>query len=183
MDGAGVHRGRYPHGAPRRRLHRARRGDARGLGAGSGRFDGRFYQIPEAEIGPKPLTASGPPLLLGAAAPATVERAARMGLGLTWVMFSWEMLRDTVELFRRAAEAAGHDPGTLPVVVQVNGPVTTRPLQERAPPTGSVEQVAGDLAEASALGVDQVFWSMPDTRPDEQLHALEQLLAQHPPSR
>jgi probable F420-dependent oxidoreductase len=147
------------------------------------RFEGRFYQIPEAEIGPKPLTAGGPLLLAGAAAPHTVERAARMGLGLTHVMFSWDMLRDSVETFRRAAEAAGHDPGSLPVVVQVNGPVTPKALDERAPLTGSVEQVAEDLAELRALGVDHVFWLMPEVRPDEQLQALEQLLAQNRSSR
>lgn len=118
------------------------------------RFEGRFYQIPESQIGPKPLTARWPVLPAGAAAPATVERAARLGLGLTWVMFSWDTLRDTVASFRRAAEAAGRDPGSRPLVVQVNGPVTTEPLEERVPLTGSAEQVSGDLAEASRLGVD-----------------------------
>jgi hypothetical protein len=54
------------------------------------RFQGRFYQIPESEIGPKPVREGGPPLLVGA---------------------------------------------------------------------------------------DQVFWSMVDTDPDEQLHGLEGLLA------
>ena len=77
-----------------------------------------------------------------------------------------------------AAEAAGHDPGSLPVAVQVNGPVTTEPLAERAPLTGSVEQVAEDLAELRSLGADQVFWSMVGTEPDAQLRALELLLAQ-----
>lgn len=141
------------------------------------RFDGRFYRIPESQIGPKPLTAGGPPLLVGAAAPAAVERAARMGIGLTQVMFGWEALRDTVGAFRRAAEAAGHDPATLPVVVQVNGPVTARPLDRREPLTGGVEQVAEDLAGLRALGVDQVFWLTADLPPDEQLDGLERLLA------
>jgi probable F420-dependent oxidoreductase len=141
------------------------------------RFDGRFYRIPESQIGPKPLTPGGPPLLVGAAAPVAVERAARMGLGLTTVMFGWEPLRDAVGAFRRAAEAAGHDPATLPVVVQVNGPVTARPLDDRQPLTGSAEQVAEDLAELRALGVDQVFWLMADLPADEQLDGLERLLA------
>ena len=125
------------------------------------RFQGRFYQVPASEIGP-----------------SRCGRAARMGLGLAVVMFSWDMLRDTVELVRRAAEDAGHDPGSLPVAVQVNGPVTTEPLAERAPLTGSVEQVAEDLAELRSLGADQVFWSMVGTEPDAQLRALELLLAQ-----
>jgi probable F420-dependent oxidoreductase len=142
------------------------------------RFQGRFYQIPEAEAGPKPATPGGPRLIAGAAAPNAIQRAGRMGLGLTQVMFSWEQLQDAVGLFRGAAEAAGHDPGALPVVVQVNGPVTMQPLEERAPLTGSVEQLAADLVQLRALGVDQVFWLMPDTEPEQQLHALERLVEQ-----
>lgn len=143
------------------------------------RFDGRFYQIPEAQIGPKPASPGGPRLLAGAAAPVAVERAARLGMGLTQVMFSWEMLRGTVDTFRRAAEAAGRDPTTLPLVVQVNGPVTTVPLEQRAPLTGSAEQLAGDLAELRALGIDQVFWLMLDVPLDQQLLGLEPLVAEH----
>jgi hypothetical protein len=63
-------------------------------------------------------------------------------------------------------------------VVQVNGPVTLGPLDQRAPLTGSAEQVAGEPAERRPLGVDHVFWLMPEVPPDEQLHALERLLAQ-----
>jgi probable F420-dependent oxidoreductase len=140
-------------------------------------FAGRFYQIAACETGPKPLRAGEPPLLVGAAAPVAIERAARMGLGLTTVMFSWDMLRAAMETFRRAAEATGRDPKSLPIVVQVNGPVTTKPLAERAPLTGSIDQVADDVVQLSALGADHVFWAMVDTAPDEQLHALEQLRA------
>jgi hypothetical protein len=98
-----------------------------------------------------------------------------MGVGLAVVMFSFELLRDADALFRGAAEAAGHDPGALPVVVQVNGPVTAEPLDERAPLTGSVEQVASDLAQLRSLGVDQVFWSILEIDPDQQLHGIELL--------
>ena len=143
------------------------------------RFDGRFYQIPEAQIGPKPVSPGGPRLLAGAAAPVAVERAARLGMGLTQVMFTWEMLRGTVDTFRRATEAAGRDSTTLPLVVQVNGPVTTAPLEQRAPLTGSADQLAGDLAELRALGIDQVFWLMLDVPPDQQLPGLERLVAEY----
>src|SRR5919201_1307659 len=47
------------------------------------RFEGRFYRIPEAEIGPKPVRPGGPALLVGSMGPAAVERAARLGVGLT----------------------------------------------------------------------------------------------------
>ncbi|MGH8931324.1 MAG: TIGR03619 family F420-dependent LLM class oxidoreductase [Egibacteraceae bacterium] len=143
------------------------------------RYEGRFYQIAESEIGPKPVQPGGPPILAGAVAPPSIERAARMGLGLNPVLMSWDGLRDTVETFRRAAKSAGHDPSSLPVMVRVNGSITTKPLDERAPLTGSVEQVAEDLAQARSVGADHVFWSM-DTEPAEQLAVMEQLLAQAP---
>lgn len=144
------------------------------------RFDGRFYQIAESQIGPKPLQPGGPPLLGGAALPAGIERLARMGLGFNAAVMSPDLndLRTAITTFRQAAENAGHDPDTLPVVVRVNGSITTTPTDgQRTPLTGTVTQVTDDLATLHEMKVDQVFWSM-DTEPDDQLHALEQLLAQ-----
>ncbi|GAA1552631.1 LLM class F420-dependent oxidoreductase [Kribbella sancticallisti] len=135
-------------------------------------FAGRFYQIAEGEAGPKPVRPEGPVLLAGAGAPAAVERAARMGLGLTTVFFGWDALRGTVEMFRAAAGDAA-----LPIVVHVNGAVTTKPVGDRMPLTGEIDQVAGELAELVSLGVDHVFWTSPDTDPDELLEALAQLQA------
>ncbi|MGI5283194.1 TIGR03619 family F420-dependent LLM class oxidoreductase [Nonomuraea polychroma] len=127
------------------------------------RFDGRFYTIPESRIGPKP---TGLTLLAGAAAPAAVERAGRLGLGLTVAVFAWDQLREAVETYGK-----GHGP----LVAQVNGAITDRPLDERMPLTGSAEQVAEDLAEVRALGVDHVFWHTLDTDPDETLERVGQL--------
>ncbi|SDL96401.1 TIGR03619 family F420-dependent LLM class oxidoreductase [Nonomuraea jiangxiensis] len=118
-------------------------------------FSGRFYTIPESEIGPKP---AGLTLLAGAAAPAAVERAVALGLGLTIVVFDWEQVRQTVEAY-------GKGPG--PLVFQVNGPITDQPLDERMPLTGSPEQVAEDLERARTLGAHHVFWHPFETDPDE----------------
>src|SRR4030095_2292841 len=100
------------------------------------RFEGHFYRIPEADIGPKPVHLGGPRRVLGAAAPVAMERAGRLGLGLTLVIFDWDTVRASVETFRAAAAGAGHDPDTLPVMLQVNGNLTTDPLKERGPLTG-----------------------------------------------
>ena len=137
-------------------------------------FDGRFYRIPESEFGPKPVRGGAPALLLGAALPAAVERAAHLGTGLILVMFDWDALRDTIATFRRTAASSGHDPATLPIVVQINGSITATAQDERAPLTGSVEQVAADLAQLTSLDVEHVLWNM-DTDPDDQLDALRQL--------
>jgi probable F420-dependent oxidoreductase len=137
-------------------------------------FEGRFYRIPEAHIGPKPVRSGGPRLMAGAGSPAATERAGRLGLGLTLVIFEWDTIRKTIETFRTAADAAGHDPDTLPIMLQVNGNVTAEPLDERGPLLGSPEQVAADLDQATALGVEHVYW-ISDDDPLSQLPLLEEL--------
>jgi probable F420-dependent oxidoreductase len=138
-------------------------------------FDGRFYEIPESRISPKPARAGGPPVVIGAVAPASLERTGRMGLGLNPVMGTFAALEQTLGTFREAARAAGHDPAALPVVVRVNGEITDEPAQGRQPLTGSVEQVVADLPALEKLGVREVFWSM-DAEPDDQLRRMERLV-------
>ncbi|GAA3715489.1 LLM class F420-dependent oxidoreductase [Nonomuraea antimicrobica] len=123
-------------------------------------FSGRFYTVPESDIGPKP---AGLTLLAGVAAPVSVERAAALGMGLTIVVFAWEQVELTLEAY-------GNGPG--PLVLQVNGPITDRPLDERMPLTGSLEQVAEDLERARALGADHVFWHPFETGPEELLERI-----------
>jgi probable F420-dependent oxidoreductase len=137
-------------------------------------FEGRFYRIPEADIGPKPVRPGGPRLMLGAGSTAAAERAGRLGLGLTLVIFDWDTIRETIETFRTAAGAAGHDADTLPIMLQVNGTVTAEPLDERGPLLGSTDQVAADLDQAAKLGIEHVYWNSDDD-PLSQLPLLERL--------
>jgi len=137
-------------------------------------FEGRFYRIPEADIGPKPVRPGGPRLLVGAASPSALERAGRLGVGLTMVIFDWETIRASIETFRAAAAAAGINPDTLPVMLQVNGNVTAEPQEDRGPLTGSLEQVAADLDQAANLGVEHIYWNTNDD-PLRQLPLLAQL--------
>ena len=138
-------------------------------------FDGRFYRIPSSDIGPKPVRPNGPKLVIGGVAPAAVQRAARLGAGLTLVIFDWETISATLAMFRDAAAAAGRDPRSLPVLLQVNGNISERPLDERGPLLGSVEQVAADLERATDLGVEHVYWNSSDGDPLQQLPLLAQL--------
>lgn len=140
------------------------------------RFDGRFYQIPESQIGPKPVRPSGPQVLIGAAAPAGFERAGAMGLGLLPVMFGWEPLAGALMAYRSAATEAGHDAAKLPVVLMVNGVVSEKSVDDAGPLTGSPEQIAEQLPRAAELGVDHIIWNMIGTPPDIQLSALRSLL-------
>ena len=137
------------------------------------RFDGRFYTIPEADIGPKPVRPDGPFLVVGAASPKALERAGRLGVGLALVIFDWDAVRDSIETFRSAAQAAGHDADTLPILIQVNGNLTEEAVQEPAPLLGSPEQVAADLNRAARLGAAHVYWNSDD--PLGQLPLVAQL--------
>jgi probable F420-dependent oxidoreductase len=137
-------------------------------------FEGRFYRIPEADIGPKPVRPGGPRLMAGAGSPVAAERAGRLGVGLTLVIFDWDTIRDTIEIFRTAASTAGHDLAILPIMLQVNGNITAEPIDEHGPLLGSPEQVAADLDHATRLGVEHVYWNSADD-PLSQLPFLEQL--------
>jgi probable F420-dependent oxidoreductase len=118
------------------------------------RFSGRFYRIPESEIGPKPVQPGGPPLLFGGRAPQVLERAGRIADGLNPVAGAWEPLEQSVSAFRAAAQAAGRDPKSLLVVARANivqmGP--NRPIL-----SGSVDEMRGDLARFHDLGIEHVF--------------------------
>ena len=135
-------------------------------------FEGRYYRIPEADIGPKPVRPDGPTMVVGAAAPEAVQRAARMGLGLTLVIFDWNSTEAIIEMHRVAARESGFD--HLPVLLQVNATVTAEPQDERGPLAGSLEQVAEDLDRAERLGVEHVYWNT-GSDPTEQLPRIAQL--------
>jgi alkanesulfonate monooxygenase SsuD/methylene tetrahydromethanopterin reductase-like flavin-dependent oxidoreductase (luciferase family) len=66
-------------------------------------FAGRFYRIPEADIGPKPAHPDGPRVVLGAGSPQALRRVGRLGAGLTLVIFDWDMVRPG----RASRDAAG----------------------------------------------------------------------------
>jgi alkanesulfonate monooxygenase SsuD/methylene tetrahydromethanopterin reductase-like flavin-dependent oxidoreductase (luciferase family) len=112
---------------------------------------------------------------LGAAAPAALERAARLGTGLTLVIIDWDSIEAMIVAFRAAATTAGHDSGTLPIVLQVNGSLTNKPVAEHGPLLGSPEQVNEDLDRAARLGVGHVMWNTFPDNPLEQLPLLAQV--------
>ena len=143
------------------------------------RHAGRFYSIPEAEIGPKPRQAPLP-VVIGGMSPVAIQRAGRLGLGLNPILFSFEALDGTLQAYRAAARDAGHAPERLPVLVRGNlylGP--DRIEGERQPLTGSLEQAAEDVRRLAGLGVDQLFvdFYLMETPVDQQLEMLQAFIA------
>lgn len=118
-------------------------------------FDGRFSRLPESVIAPPPVQRPRPPLLLGGAAPAALRRVGRLADG--WVSASTTDLTtvgESVELIRGAAREAGRDPDVLRFICR--GVVRVRD-GERAPLTGSLDEIRSDIDALAAQGITEVF--------------------------
>ena len=122
-------------------------------------FDGPLLPHPRGRHRPQAGPPGRPAPAGGRRVAAAVERAGRLGVGLTLVIFDWDTVRESGQDLPGGRRAAGHDPDTLPVMLQVNGNVTEEPLDERGPLLGSPEQVAADLERAAKLGVEHVYWN------------------------
>jgi alkanesulfonate monooxygenase SsuD/methylene tetrahydromethanopterin reductase-like flavin-dependent oxidoreductase (luciferase family) len=102
------------------------------------------------------LQAGGPPILIGATAPASAARAGRLGFGLNVVMVSWDHFEEMLGAWRTARAAAGHD-AAAPVVVRTNTDVGSE-ISEIGVFAGRGTKVGADLRRLAAYDVDEVFF-------------------------
>jgi probable F420-dependent oxidoreductase len=119
---------------------------------------GEFYEVPRMRLDPKPVQRPHPPILLGAVAVPALQRAGRLCDG--WVSRSRADLRtigESVAIIRAAAEQAGRDPRALRFICR--GVVRLRPgdSAERAPLTGTLDQIRADIDDLAAQGITEVF--------------------------
>ena len=138
------------------------------------KFEGRFYTIPESQIGPKPVQANLP-IIIGGSSPAAIERAARIADGLNPVGGSFAMLEQSLAHYRQAIQTHGRDLSKQLIVVRTNGNSRdgSRPML-----TGSVEEIKADIARLTELGVNHAFLDMNthQTPIDEQLKHMEVMI-------
>lgn len=141
-------------------------------------FKGRFYEVPESYVGPKPVQAGGPKILIGAFVPAAIERAGRIGDGFNPVASELEVLKNSVETFRNSARTAGRDPSQLPVVIRANAQLSKEATPDTRFLSGPLNKISEDLQGLKELEPDEVFLdfgSSPESIKD-QLRAMEQLI-------
>ena len=127
-------------------------------------FHGRFYEIADVSLEPKPVQKPHPPIVFGAVTEAGARRAARTSDGL-YPMFldsyadpgRFEHLREAV---LREAERVGRDVSGFRLYAFAAGLVTGRDDVARTAPrptlTGTAEQVASDLERFAAHGYSHV---------------------------
>jgi probable F420-dependent oxidoreductase len=148
------------------------------------RFDGDIYRIPESDIGPKPHRPDGVPVLVGYTSAVTIERAAGFADSLHPNRSDFDTLRTDVELFRGAAEAAGRDPSSLPIVLRAAARLTDTAEAEadRSLFVGTVAQWAADCERVAAIGIDHVFLGL-RAPVSKQLEAMVELRERVPADR
>ncbi len=127
-------------------------------------FTGDFYNIPESRIGPKPVQPGSIPLLLGAFAPASLERAARIADGIMPAAgrsTTVGMLSQTINNFHDMVRRAGRNPEEMKWILRVHNPLTEEKATEpRTLLGGTPEQAVEDLPRLKELGIDHVFYDM-----------------------
>jgi len=127
-------------------------------------FSGDFYNIPESRIGPKPVQPGGIPMLLGAFAPASLERAARIADGIMPAAgrsTTIEKLSQTINNFRDMVRKADRNPDEMKWILRVHNVLDEEKAAEpRALLGGAPEQAAEDLPRLKELGIDHVFYDM-----------------------
>ncbi len=107
----------------------------------------------------------GPPILLGGAAMAALQRAGRLADG--WVTASrtdLSRIGEGISVVRSAAEQAGRDPGSIRIicrgVVRAGAPVTVPEGGGRVLLSGSYADIRGDVEWLAEQGVTEVFYDL-----------------------
>jgi len=127
-------------------------------------FDGKFYKIPAAKIGPKPVQKPHPPIFLGGFNPKTFERIVKYASGWIGVVAGpLEYLQNSIRMLRDEAKRAGKDPNAFDIFVLTSPEIkdfgSAKKGDQRFPLTGTVEEVSSDLQRMKEIGVDHVIFN------------------------
>jgi probable F420-dependent oxidoreductase len=121
-------------------------------------FAGRFYRIPPCRVEPKPVQRPHPPILVGGYNEAVFRRAAEIGDGYTGGNIPLADMATAVKRVRTAAEQAGRDPGTFPIVCRGAFNMTEAPLGAgRRALWGSAQEIRDDIRRYADAGVTELF--------------------------
>ncbi|KAA0024589.1 TIGR03619 family F420-dependent LLM class oxidoreductase [Antrihabitans cavernicola] len=149
-------------------------------GADPVEYDGPFYRVPKSSVLPKPVQ-SAPPILLGGAAPAALDRVGRIADG--WISSSRTDLAaigEAVTRIKSSARDAGRDPESLSYVCR--GVVVVG--ERKGPLSGSFDEIRGDLHELAEQGLTETFLDLnfdpaignPNADPAESVRRANELL-------
>ena len=124
-------------------------------------FRGQYYQIPRSFIGPKPVQKPHPPIYMAAYTPAAMKRVAKEADGWFPVGIPLGGVAQMFEGIRKMTQEAGRDPAGLALIIRANVEISDAPLgQDRADFTGTLEQIAQDVAATRKLGAAELLFDV-----------------------
>ena len=158
-------------------------------------FHGRFYNLDDGTMSPKPVQRPHPPIWMGVGHPNAIRRAASLADG--WMGSGGSSIADfgrSVPLLHQALEQAGRDPTGYPVSKRIFLAIDDRPEVARAElhrwftevyrnPAGTEasgiygtpEQVREKLEAVVAMGANHLLLN-PVSRFTEQVEAVAQVI-------
>jgi probable F420-dependent oxidoreductase len=128
-------------------------------------FRGQFYNIPASKIGPKPIQKPHPPIILGGYTPKTFPRIVKYANG--WLPIAGSVSLEQHEKFinqlREDARKANKDPSKIRIIVLaypnvLDSSQSSSPNQQRAPLTGTIDQIGSDVDRIKAMGAEHIIF-------------------------
>jgi probable F420-dependent oxidoreductase len=142
-------------------------------------FKGKYYRVPPAYISQKPVQKPHPPIYLAAFAPPALRRLASQADGWNPVMVPPAGMAQMFDGIKQMAKAAGRDPAALQMIVRANVILSDKPLgTDRAPFSGTFDQLKEDLAACRAIGAHEVFYDPTFTQGAQKLDRWLKLMEQ-----
>jgi probable F420-dependent oxidoreductase len=124
-------------------------------------FQGKYYRIPKSFIGPKPVQKPHPPIYMAAFTPPAMKRVAKEASGWFPVGAPLSVLPQMFEGIKGMAREAGRDPAALDLIVRANVGFSDTPIdKDRVDFAGTLEQIAGDVAETRKLGAAEIVFDV-----------------------
>jgi probable F420-dependent oxidoreductase len=122
-------------------------------------FQGNYYRIPKSFISLKPVQKPHPPIYMAAFTPAAMQRVAREANGWFPVGIPIAAIPQMLDGIRQMAREAGRKEDEIELFVRGQVELSDQAVRNgRGDFTGSLEQIAGDIAATKSMGaVELVF--------------------------
>jgi probable F420-dependent oxidoreductase len=149
-------------------------------------FKGKYYNIPESKIGPKPIQKPHIPIYLGGFSPNTFSRIVNYDTNgwLGPIGEPVEYLENTVKTIKGIANKSNKDPNRFKVILFTYPDIdfgskkqsnTTVNQDKRFPLTGTIDQAGTDIERIKHMGIDHIMFGYIGRDLDKILDVTKQL--------
>ncbi|MBV8691630.1 MAG: LLM class F420-dependent oxidoreductase [Actinobacteria bacterium] len=140
-------------------------------------FDGRYYQTRNVRNLPRPVQPGGPPIMIGGGGEKRTLRLVAQYADMCNVTGDADMIRHKIEVIRNHCADVGRDPSEIRItrmatMFLTNSPDETKQVREfvasaagpemiGAAQIGEDDDIAAQVKELAAAGVDEFIFNMP----------------------